>query len=84
MTYAEFLQSKQCKVVSSGFEKPRENMNQYMFGWQKDIFYWALKKGRAAECERAENTEGSLFDLLGEGRSVGLRAGYMVHQYHIK
>ena len=48
MTYAEFLQSKQCKVVSSGFEKPRENMNQYMFGWQKDIAYWALKKGRAA------------------------------------
>ena len=48
MTYAEFLQSKQCKVVSSGFEKPRENMNQYMFGWQKDIVYWALKKGRAA------------------------------------
>lgn len=31
MTYAEFLQSKQCKVVSSGFEKPRENMNQHMF-----------------------------------------------------
>lgn len=48
MTYAEFLQSKQCKVVSSGFEKPRENMNQYMFGWQKDIVYWAMKKGRAA------------------------------------
>ena len=48
MTYAEFLQSKQCKVVSSGFEKPRENMNQYMFGWQKDIVCWALKKGRAA------------------------------------
>ena len=48
MTYAEFLQSKQCKVVSSGFEKPRENMNQHMFDWQKDIAYWALKKGRAA------------------------------------
>lgn len=48
MTYAEFLQSKQCKVVSSGFEKPRENMNQHMFDWQKDIVYWALKKGRAA------------------------------------
>ena len=48
MTYAEFLQSKQRKVVSSGFEKPRENMNQYMFGWQKDIVCWALKKGRAA------------------------------------
>lgn len=48
MTYAEFLQIKQCKVVSSGFEKPRENMNQHMFDWQKDIAYWALKKGRAA------------------------------------
>lgn len=48
MTYAEFLQSKQRKVVSSGFEKSRENMNQYMFGWQKDIVCWALKKGRAA------------------------------------
>lgn len=48
MTYAEFLQSKHRKVVSSGFEKPRENMNQHMFDWQKDIAYWALKKGRAA------------------------------------
>ena len=48
MTYAEFLQSKQCKVVSSGFEKPREKMNPHMFDWQKDIAYWALKKGRAA------------------------------------
>ena len=48
MTYAEFLQSKHRKVVSSGFEKPRENMNKHMFDWQKDIAYWALKKGRAA------------------------------------
>lgn len=48
MTYAEFLQSKHRKVVFSGFEKPRENMNQHMFDWQKDIAYWALKKGRAA------------------------------------
>lgn len=48
MTYTEFLQNKQRKVVSSGFEKPRENLNQHMFDWQKDIVYWALKKGRAA------------------------------------
>lgn len=48
MTYTEFLQNKQRKVVSSGFEKTRENLNQHMFDWQKDIVYWALKKGRAA------------------------------------
>lgn len=48
MTYTEFLQNKQRKVVSSGFEKTRENLNQHMFGWQKDIVCWALKKGRAA------------------------------------
>lgn len=46
--YEEFLKSKQRKVISSGFEKPKEQMNGKLFGWQKDVVYWALKKGRAA------------------------------------
>lgn len=46
--YEEFLKSKQRKVISSGFEKPKEQMNGKLFDWQKDVVYWALKKGRAA------------------------------------
>ena len=60
MTYAEFLQSKHRKVVSSGFEKPREHMNQHMFDRQKDIAYWELTKGRDAlfgECGGGKSTQ---------------------------
>lgn len=48
MQYLDFLRSKQRKVEASGFEKPRDTMNPLAFGWQKDIVFWALKKGRAA------------------------------------
>lgn len=59
MTYEEFLKSKQIAVPQSGFEKPRENMNDMLFEWQKDIVYWALKKGRAA-----------LFEDCGLGKTI--------------
>ena len=48
MTYEEFLEKKKVTAISSGFEKPKEKMNVNLFDWQKDIVYWALKKGRAA------------------------------------
>lgn len=48
MQYLDFLRSKQRKVEASGFEKPHDTMNPLAFGWQKDIVFWALKKGRAA------------------------------------
>lgn len=48
MTYEEFLEKKKQTAISSGFEKPKSEMCPKMFEWQKDIVYWALKKGRAA------------------------------------
>lgn len=48
MNYEEFLKSKEHHVISSGFQKDRELMNSKLFDWQKDIVFWALKKGRAA------------------------------------
>lgn len=59
MTYDEFLESKKIKPVSCGFIKPKESMNRYLFEWQRDIVYWALKKGRAA-----------LFEDCGLGKTI--------------
>ena len=57
--YAQFLEGKKQKAISSGFEKPKENMNENLFEWQKDIVYWALKKGRCA-----------LFEDCGLGKTI--------------
>lgn len=46
--YERFLESKKHNAGSSGFEYPREKMRPMLFEWQKDICYWALKKGKAA------------------------------------
>ena len=57
--YQKFLQSKKQIAVSSGFEKPKEQMCKAMFEWQKDIVYWALRKGRCA-----------LFEDCGLGKTI--------------
>lgn len=59
MDYQEFLISKQPQAVSTGFEKQKEHMNPALFDWQKDIVYWALKKGRCA-----------LFEDCGLGKTI--------------
>lgn len=59
MNYQEFLLSKRPKTVSSGFEKSKGKMNIALFDWQKDIVYWALKKGRCA-----------LFEDCGLGKTI--------------
>ena len=46
--YTEFLKRKLERAISSGFTKAKEAMNWELFEWQKDIVFWALKKGRAA------------------------------------
>ena len=46
--YREFLSSKQFTLDSSGFSIDRENLNPYLFDFQRDIVRWALAKGRAA------------------------------------
>jgi DNA modification methylase len=48
MPYEEFLQSKRIKVVSSGFEVSKEDINPKLFDFQVDITKWALAKGKAA------------------------------------
>lgn len=46
--YIKFLESKKNIVKSSGFETDKNMLNKNLFDWQKDIVYWALKKGKAA------------------------------------
>lgn len=57
--YTEFLKRKLERAISSGFTKPKDSMNGKMFEWQKDIDFWALKKGRAA-----------LFEDCGLGKTI--------------
>lgn len=57
--YTEFLKRKQERAVSSGFTKPKKSMSESLFEWQKDIAFWALKKGRAA-----------LFEDCGLGKTI--------------
>lgn len=59
MNYEEFLRGKERAAEACGFEWPRERMNPRMFEWQKDIVFWALKKGRAA-----------LFEDCGNGKTI--------------
>lgn len=46
MTYDEFIESKRFVVESSGFEPG--DLNSQLFGFQKDIVTWAIKRGRSA------------------------------------
>lgn len=57
--YTEFLRRKLERAISSGFTKSKDAMNGKMFEWQKDIDFWALKKGRAA-----------LFEDCGLGKTI--------------
>lgn len=71
MDYADFLESKRQKAISSGFEKPKSEMNKNLFEWQKDIDFWALKKGRAA-----------LFEDCGLGKTIQqLEWAQSVHEH---
>lgn len=46
MQYEEFLASKRIAQKPHGFEP--ENLNQFLFDFQRDIVTWACRKGRAA------------------------------------
>lgn len=59
MEYIDFLKTKRNTAPSVGFDVPESAMNPRMFGWQKDIVRWALKKGRAA-----------LFEDCGLGKTI--------------
>lgn len=46
--YEKFLSEKQIKLAESGISVPAGNLNPSLFGFQKDVVSWALRKGRAA------------------------------------
>jgi len=53
MEYSEFLKNKRFVLESSGFDIDKNDLNQMLYDFQKDIVRWALKKGKAcifADC----------------------------------
>lgn len=57
MQYEEFLKRKEIMIENTGFEP--ENLNDYLFDFQRDIVRWALRKGKAA-----------LFEDTGLGKTI--------------
>lgn len=57
--YEKFLQKKLSVAKSTGFAKSRNDMNENLFQWQKDIVKWALKRGKCA-----------LFEDCGLGKTI--------------
>lgn len=48
MNYTEFLERKRRVVVDHGHEVEPDELHPSLFGFQRDITRWALRKGRAA------------------------------------
>lgn len=48
MTYQEFLEKKNNKILFHGKEINKNNIHKMLFDYQKDVVYWACKKGRCA------------------------------------
>lgn len=46
--YEKFLAEKQIKLAESGISVPTGKLNSHLFGFQRDVVSWALRKGRAA------------------------------------
>lgn len=46
--YEAFIRSKTRVVPPAGFAWDRRKLPRKLFGWQKDVVQWALRKGRAA------------------------------------
>ena len=58
-TYYDFLKTKAKSASSCGFTVNTDNLNAYLFQWQKDIVRWGLIKGRSA-----------FFEDTGLGKSI--------------
>ena len=54
-------------IGSTGYQALKMGRRHVGVELKRNYYTLAVENCRAAECERAENTEGSLFDLLGEG-----------------
>ena len=48
MNYQQFLKTKELKSIECGFDVKKENLNENLFEFQRDIVAWACKKGKAA------------------------------------
>jgi superfamily II DNA or RNA helicase len=46
--YEKFLAEKRIKLAESGISVPTGKLNSHLFGFQRDVVSWALRKGRAA------------------------------------
>lgn len=58
MTYEEFIKSKEFKISNISIETNRDELNENLFEYQKDLVYLALKKGKFA-----------LFSMTGTGKT---------------
>jgi hypothetical protein len=71
MDYQEFLQQKQLIVPAVGIDVDVNEINPILFGFQRDIIVWGLKKGRSA-----------LFEGCGLGKTFQQSEwGRLVHKY---
>lgn len=59
MNYNDFLQTKQIRFQSKGFEIDIDDLNDNLFEWQKKLVQWSLFKGRSA-----------LFEDCGLGKTI--------------
>ncbi len=71
MEYLDFLKSKRFVLESSGFDIDKSELNPMLYGFQKDIVRWALKKGKAC-----------IFADCGLGKTpMQLSWAYQVHKH---
>lgn len=59
MNYNDFLDTKQIRFESKGFNVELEEINDQLFDWQKKLTQWSLFKGRSA-----------LFEDCGLGKTI--------------
>lgn len=45
--YMEFLKTKEIRSNASGFVLDKNDLNQNLYDWQKDVVAWAIRKGKA-------------------------------------
>ena len=70
--YQQFLLSKRFQVPDSGIEVAPQDIHPALFGFQRDLTRWALRKGRAAIF--ADTGLGKTFMQVEFARLIGQRA----------
>ena len=69
-SYEHFLHTKRAIVKPIGIDVPAQALNSQLFGWQRDIVQWALRRGRAA-----------IFSDCGTGKTV-MELSWAEHVVH--